>query len=42
MPANNSRRTSGLTSLWTAAGFFYNMIAIKLSACVQTVNHQLF
>jgi hypothetical protein len=36
MPVNNSRRISGLTSLWTAAGFFYNMIAIKVSVFMQT------
>jgi hypothetical protein len=30
-----------LTSLWTAAGFFYMMTVVKLPAFEQTVNNHL-
>ncbi len=41
MPDNSNRPAGGLTSLWTAAGFFYKMIAIEMSVFVQTANHHL-
>ncbi len=41
MLVNSGWRTGRLTSLWTAAGFFYIIIVIELSAFVQTVNHHL-
>jgi hypothetical protein len=41
MPVNADRPAGGLTSLWTAAGFFYNMIVIEMSVFVQNVNHRL-